>query len=173
MYSFFLSIYSWCGAPVSWVARHTTSVLIYNVSYCVYITVDKMETIQVPTEILLPDKQSIMDIVLSIQPQLEQCIVVDELLQYLNTHQVLTKPEREHLGPQSTKTPTEKIRYLLSILESKSPQGQSGFVKALFDSSFHVDGHQHLIGILQDQGIQIHKKSTMQPQNNGKLKDNM
>ena len=77
------------------------------------------------------------------------------LYEYLNKYDVLTRNEREHLDQQSSKTPTEKTKYLMSALESKSPEGLQNFVKALYDSSSINHGHQLLIEKLQENGVVV------------------
>ena len=123
-----------------------------------------------PQEFLeTPDNQSIMDSLFSIQPEMEQYTVMDELLAYLNKYKLLTRTEREHLGPQSRKTPTEKTRYLLSNLESKGPKGHTDFLKALIASSSAVSGHHYLIKLLQAQGkLCLNEQLITQLQKNGK-----
>jgi len=118
---------------------------------------------------LLSEDQNIMESISTIYPEMEKFLVVDELFQYLIKYKVLTRIERENLGPQSTKTPTDKIRYLLEKLESKSPAGQTDFLKALMESSSTVSGHAQLIELLQDQGgLCLNQQSIVQLEKKGK-----
>ena len=54
-------------------------------------------------------------------------------------------------------TPTDKIRYLLLILESKGPDGVKDFVIALYDSAneSNIPGHKYLVKLLQRDGVAI------------------
>ena len=67
---------------------------------------------------------------------------------------VHTKVESEKLGPQSTKTKTKKNQYLLSLLDSKGPQGEEMFIKALFRRK-EVYSHNQLIELLKSKRIAI------------------
>jgi len=110
---------------------------------------------QISLKISTHGDQSIMEIINTLHPEMEQYIVIDELLPFLNRHKVLTRNNREQLGPQSPTTPTMKTRQLLSILDSTGPVGEENFVKALFESSNKVSGHKHLIELLQSEGVTI------------------
>ena len=120
-----------------------------------YIT-DEPPGEQVPLKVSThdPENQSILEIITTLNPEMEQYIVVDEILPFLNRHNLLTRVDRERLGPQSTTSPTLKTRQLQSILDSIGPDGEENFVKALYESS-SVPGHRHLIKLLQDNGVTI------------------
>ena len=49
-FSFFLSIYSRCGAPASWAARHTTVCLDIVESVLVAISIERLPLTVLPTE---------------------------------------------------------------------------------------------------------------------------
>ena len=110
---------------------------------------------QISLKISTNGDQSIMEIINTLHPELERFIKIDELLPFLNRHKVLTRNDREQLGPQSSTTPTMKTRQLLSILDSIGPVGEENFVKALFESSNDVSGHKHLIELLQSEGVTV------------------
>lgn len=115
---------------------------------------------QISLKVSMPDNKTIMDVIFSVQPEMEQNINMDELFAYLNKYDILTRLDREHLGPQSKKTLTEKNRYLIYELESKSPQGKENFVKALYDSSHKNESHQILINKLQEKGVVVEPITT-------------
>ena len=113
-----------------------------------------------PLKVSKPENQSIIDIMYTMQGNMEKYLVVDTLLSYLNELEVLVKEEREQLNLQIL-TATEKTRKLLSILESKGPQGEENFIKALYKSSSDVSGHRNLIQLLNDKDVivKVCKKS--------------
>ena len=98
--------------------------------------------------------ERLMGIIYKLQPEIEQCLDVDELMAYLNKYSILTDNERDELGSQHSKTRIAKARYLLAALSTKGPQAQKNFMLALNESS-HA-GHKHLFELLQANGANIH-----------------
>jgi len=98
--------------------------------------------------------QSIIEIIVALHPEMEQYITIDELFPFLNRHKILTKANRQKLGPNSSTSPTMKTRHLLEILNTVGPDGEEKFVKALYESS-EVSGHKHLIKLLRDEGVNV------------------
>ena len=96
-----------------------------------------------------------MEVLLMINPEIVKNINMNDLYEYLNKYDILTRSEREHLDQQSSKTLTEKTKYLMSALETKSPEALQNFVKALYDSSSMRNGHQLLIETLQKHGVVV------------------
>jgi len=97
---------------------------------------------------------SFFNVISTLYPEMEEKINMNSLYAYLIAFNVLTKVESEILGPQSTKTKTEKNQYLLSLLDSKGPQGQKVFIKALFRKK-EVYSHNQLIELLKSKGVAI------------------
>jgi len=85
---------------------------------------------------------------------MEDLVDVNKLYAYLIAFKVLTKVESEILGPRSTKFKTEKTQHFLSLLDSKGPQGQIMFVKALFRTK-ELYSHNKLIELLKNNGVSI------------------
>ena len=98
--------------------------------------------------------EDLSETIIRLHPEMEKYIVIAELLPYLSRHKVLTKLEREKLGPISTDPPTIKTRNLLSFLESKDPDSVGNFVRALYESS-HISGHKHLVKLLKNNNVII------------------
>ena len=96
-----------------------------------------------------------MDIIYSIQPEIQELINVEELFVYLVKYRVLTKNEEQHIGPTSKETNIEKATYLLSALNGKGPEGEKNFIKALIESSRNPGntGHLEIIKQLCDKGL--------------------
>jgi len=104
--------------------------------------------------------KSLLDIINSLFPVMENLINMIKLYAYLIAFQLLTKVESEKLGPQSTKTKTEKIQYFLSLLDSKGPQGQKMFVIGLYRTK-EICSHAQLIELLRSKGVTISPKSSL------------
>ena len=117
----------------------------------IFITEDKA-----PISVhFIPDEtnKTLLDVIHSLYPNMETLINMDKLYPYLIPFKLLTIIESEQLGPQSTnKTKTEKNLYFLSLLESKGPQGQEMFIKALYRTKELVS-HRQLIELLGNKGV--------------------
>ena len=100
---------------------------------------------------------SIMNVVDNKNPELQKHINMRELLTHLIKYHILTTNEREHLGPESKSTNSEKVQYLLSKLDSKGEIGQEKFVKALYESSKEEGnvGHCKIIELFKNEGIEL------------------
>ena len=85
---------------------------------------------------------------------MQAMINMNELYAYLVAYKLLAQIESEKLGPQSKDTPTEKNQYFLSLLESKGPQGQEKFVKALYRTKY-LDSHHQLLTLLSSKGVTV------------------
>jgi len=97
--------------------------------------------------------KSIMDIIYQLNPQMIKYINMVSLIPYLNKYGILTSEERFYLN-SSSKSPTEKVNFLLQYLESKSDDTVLKFLKALKDAREHT-GHIELCRLLKDKGVEI------------------
>ena len=97
---------------------------------------------------------TLIQIIQSLFPDMEAMINMNKLHAYLIQFNVLTRIESERLGPLSKDTPTEKNQYFLTILESKGPQGQEKFVKALYRTK-DLDSHHQLLVLLKSKGVTV------------------
>ena len=75
------------------------------------------------------------------------------LIPYLNKYGILTSEERFHLN-NSSKSPSEKINYLLQYLEHKGEETVQKFLKALKDERDH-SGHVELCRLLKQAGVKM------------------
>ena len=114
---------------------------------------DYKTTIQISTS----DNQTIMDIIYTMQPEIEELINMEKLFGYLMKYKLLTKHEEQQVGPTSRETNIQKIRHLLSALERKGPEGEKNFIKALYESTKEAGntGHHEIIRKLHDNGVII------------------
>ena len=124
---------------------HTVVSIIYNAG----------ET-QKQLEVSINGSKTLMEIINRKNVEMEKYIQIDELIKYLKRYSLLATNEEQTLG-LSHYTSTEKIRYLLRILQSKGPDGEKDFVRALYDSGndSNIRGHKHLAELLERDGVDI------------------
>lgn len=94
-----------------------------------------------------------MDIIYQLNPQMNKYINMVSLVPYLNKYGILTSEERFYLNSNS-KSPTEKVNYLLQYLESKGEETIKKFLQALKEASEHT-GHIELCRLLRERGVEI------------------
>jgi len=133
--------------------------LAVTVNKLLFLLTEKTPSIVVDVLADEPNK-SLLNVINTLYPEMEDKINMNNLYAYLIAFNILTKVESEILGPQSTKTKTEKNQYFLSLLESKGPQGQTMFVKALFRTK-EVYSHNQLIELLKNNGVAINFESCL------------
>ena len=96
---------------------------------------------------------SLMDIIYQLNPQMIKYINMVSLIPYLNKYGILTSEERFYLN-NNHKSPTEKVNYLLTYLESKDEKTVKSFLKALKEAREH-SGHTELCRLLRERGVEI------------------
>lgn len=96
---------------------------------------------------------SVMDVLYQLNPDLNKYINMSSLIPYMNKHKVLTKNERFYLN-DITKSPSDKVTYLLSYLEGKGPATMNGFLRALREEKEH-SGHAVLCSLLVQNGVKL------------------
>ena len=109
-------------------------------------------------QISITGERSIQDVIENWNPKLQDHITIQtDFLSCLIKYKVLTKQEQEYLEPDFLVTKSEKIRKLLSCLDSKSDEGQKNFVRALYESSKKpgYTGHVTIIDLFKSEGILI------------------
>ena len=109
-------------------------------------------------QISIMGERSIQDVIENWNPKLQNHITIQtDFLSCLIKYKVLTKQEQEYLEPDFPVTKSEKIRKLLSCLDSKSDEGQKNFVRALYESSKKpgYTGHVTIIDLFKSEGILI------------------
>ena len=96
---------------------------------------------------------SLMDIIYQLNPQMIKYINMVSLIPYLNKYGILTQEERFYLN-NNHKSPTEKVNFLLTYLESKNEETVRNFLKAIKEAREH-SGHTELCRLLRERGIEI------------------
>ena len=96
---------------------------------------------------------STMDIIYQLNPQMNKYINMVSLIPYLNKYGILTSEERFYLN-NSSKSPSEKVNYLLQYLERKGEETVQKFLKALKDEREH-SGHVELCRLLKQAGVKL------------------
>lgn len=94
-----------------------------------------------------------MDIIYQLNPQMNKYINMVSLIPYLNKYGILTSEERFYLNNNS-KSPTEKVNYLLQYLEHKGEETVQKFLQALKDEREH-SGHVELCRLLKQAGAKM------------------
>ena len=94
---------------------------------------------------------SVMDVLFQLNPELNEHINMNSLIPYMNKYKVLMKNERFHLNDPS-KYPSDKVTYLLNVLDRKDDKTVNNFLKALKEEKRHP-GHSKLCSLLAQKGI--------------------
>ena len=71
----------------------------------------------------------------------------------MNKYKILTKDERFYLNDTS-KSPSDKVNYLLTFLESKGQITVNNFLRALSEEKEH-SGHAELCSLLIQKGVKL------------------
>ena len=95
------------------------------------------------------DVPSTMEILYTLNPELEQYIDLVTLLPYMNRYGIVTPEERRFLNNESNQ---QRVSKLLGYLEKKNPETINGFVKAISEEPNHK-GHKQLCKLLKERGI--------------------
>ena len=77
-----------------------------------------------------------------LNPQMIRYINMVSSIPYLNKYGILTQEERFYLN-NNRKSPTEKVNFLLTYLESKNEETVKNFLKAIKEAREH-SGHTEL-----------------------------
>lgn len=96
---------------------------------------------------------SVMDALYELHPELNDHINMNCLLPYLNKYKILTGDERFYLSDAS-KAPSEKVNYLLHLLEGKGSNAVDNFLRALRAEKKH-SGHSMLCSLLVQKGVKL------------------
>lgn len=94
---------------------------------------------------------SVMDVLYQLNPELNEHINMNSLIPYMNKYKVLMKNERFYLNDPS-KYPSDKVTYLLNVLDTKDDKTVNNFLKALREEKQHP-GHSKLCSLLAQRGI--------------------
>ena len=94
-----------------------------------------------------------MDVLYQLNPELNEYINMSSLVPYMNKHEILTKNERFYLNDNS-KSPSDKVSYLLSYLEGEDPATVNNFLRALREEKEH-SGHALLCSLLVQKGVNL------------------
>ena len=94
-----------------------------------------------------------MDIIYQLNPQMNKYINMVSLIPYLNKHGILTSDERFYLN-NSSKSPSEKVTFLLQYLERKGEETVQKFLQALKEEREH-SGHTELCRLLKQRGVKM------------------
>ena len=94
-----------------------------------------------------------MDIMYQLNPQMNKYINMVSLFPYLNKYGILTSEERFYLSNNS-KSPSEKVNYLLQYLERKGDETVQKFLQALKEEREH-SGHAELCKLLKQRGVKM------------------
>ena len=94
---------------------------------------------------------SVMDVLYQLNPELNEHVNMNSLIPYMNKYGILTKNERFYLN-DSTKSPSDKVTYVLGVLELKDDKTIRNFVKALKEEKQHP-GHSVLCSLLAQKSI--------------------
>ena len=98
-----------------------------------------------------PDALSTMEILYTLNPELEKYIDLVTLLPYMNRYGILTPEERRFLNNESNQ---HRVSKLLGFLEKKNPETINNFVKAISEEPNHR-GHKELCRLLKERGIKF------------------
>ena len=94
---------------------------------------------------------SVMDVLYQLNPELNEHVNMNSLIPYMNKYGILTRNERFYLN-DLTKSPSDKVTYLLNVLDLKDDKTVRNFVKALKEEKQHP-GHLVLCSLLAEKGI--------------------
>ena len=94
-----------------------------------------------------------MNIIYQLNVEMNKLINMQTLLPHLNSYSILTRDERSYLR-NDLHSPTDKVTYLLGLLESKGDERVKKFLQALKEASEHT-GHVELCSLLREKGIEV------------------
>ena len=128
------------------VSRDSDKAEVFSVS-------NRLDVSSMPNESAKDDAKSVMEVVYRLHPDMVTYMNIQLLIRYLNKYGVLTRDERYHLN-SSSKSPDEKVDYLLTCFDGKDDDMIQNFIKALKEADDHT-GHKKLCELLKVHGIKI------------------